>query len=193
MPLGLWVNRLCYLFTSNLLILSDFVLMGYFKCWRGGFNRTWHSLFPAICELEKTLFQFHSLLLTRILGAIVCFFLHDKFSTGYVLLGVQGQECGCSTCEKSWKGWIQSYSPYCWYPKTGTQRGWYQEQVKTLQPCYITFSMDSMISFSSSFSFTGSYLVIKNYLYKLSLTDLSCHHFWHWRTLKGWTLERWTK
>ena len=25
------------------------------------------------------------------------------------------------------------------------------------------------------------------------LTDLLCHHFWHWRTLKVWTLEKWTR
>lgn len=24
-------------------------------------------------------------------------------------------------------------------------------------------------------------------------TGLPCHHFWHWRTLKAWTLARWTK
>lgn len=112
---------LCSLLMSNIFVLSDFVLVGHFKCWRGCFNRTWHSLFPAICKLEN----FHSVpfhCLFGFLAPYLFYFMICSFS-----LGVQGQECGCSACEKSWKGWIQSHCPHSWYPKTRTQRSWYQE------------------------------------------------------------------
>ena len=40
------------------LVVLDAFLMGYIQCWRGCFNRTWHSLFPTLCEFKRSSLNF---------------------------------------------------------------------------------------------------------------------------------------
>lgn len=56
-----YCNSRAFYFTNNLynhalteihLVILDIILIGYFHFRRGCFNRTWHSLFPALCELR---------------------------------------------------------------------------------------------------------------------------------------------
>ena len=99
-------------------VISDIILMGYIQCRRGRIHRTWHPLFPALCKLG--------------IICLVSIYLSDQHALILLvfLAGIQGQECCCSACQKSWKGWFQSYCSYSWYPKVGPPGGWHQEQVQ---------------------------------------------------------------
>lgn len=167
----------------DFLLISDLVLMGYFECWRGGLNRTRNPIFPVICKLEMPSFSsFYQSFKSSVLDFLLVFTICSPF---FIFSGVQGQARCCSACEKSWKGWIQSNCPHCWYPKARSQRSWHQEQVQL-------FKLSTTCNRSVSFSFASSNVETESF-YKWFLTDSPCHHSWHWRTSKVWTLARWTK
>jgi len=71
----------------NLYFVTDTILVGYFQCWGGCFNRTWHSFPPNLCEHIVLISSFHDFIFYDTCHLSLPCRTHDFIWISYNLLG----------------------------------------------------------------------------------------------------------